>query len=281
MSNQTIYDDAARQAARLLTLRYSSSFGLASRLFGKSIRDDIYTIYGLLRVADEIVDSYRGSDAPQLLTDLERQVTIGLRTGYRSDLIVHAFVQTARRVGIGQDLVRPFFASMAMDLQSNATSAKRFNKQSFERYVYGSAEVVGLMCLKVFCANDQAAYNKLAPGARLLGAAFQKVNFLRDIAEDTALGRRYFPLLQTVVLDESSKQLIIADIDRDFKRVATYIDQLPRSARPAVLASYRYYMALLDVLRVAPAQTILKRRLRISNRRKLVILVGCWLRRYF
>lgn len=273
-----LYDETARQTARRLTLSYSTSFGLASRLFEASIRDDIYAIYGLVRQADEIVDTYRGQDAAGLLRQLEAETYAAIDRQYSPDLIVHAFARTAGRYGIGQELLRPFFASMAMDLAPG-----RYDRATYQRYIAGSAEAVGLMCLRVFCANDQAAYRQLEPGARALGAAFQKVNFLRDLAEDRQrLGRNYFPELQDAQdgkLTEVTKQAIITDIENDFAKAAGSIGQLPPSARSAVRMSYRYYHELLAKLQATPAEELQVRRIRLGNVRKLWLLSGAYGRR--
>lgn len=264
----TPYEHIACQAARQLTEAYSTSFSLASRLFAKDIRPHVYNIYGLVRIADEIVDTYRGPDAGQLLEDLERETYGAIDRGYSANVIVQAFVLTARKFHIGHQLIKPFFDSMRSDL-----SPRGFDRRTYQTYIYGSAEVVGLMCLRVFTAGDDKAYAELAPGARALGSAFQKVNFLRDLGDDNAtLGRAYFPELQQQTLDEASKRLIIADIDKDFTLAAPYVKRLPVSARPAVEASYRYYQELLDALRAAPAETISRSRIRVPDGRKLWLL---------
>lgn len=263
-----LYDEVSRKAARQLTLAYSTSFGMASRLFSPSIRNDIYCIYGLVRIADEIVDTYRGDGADTLLAGLEQQTYDAMDRGYSPDIIVHAFAGVARRYGIGENLVRAFFASMAMDLRPG-----RYDRKKYERYIYGSAEVIGLMCLRVFCDGDKARYDNLAVGARALGAAYQKVNFLRDLADDRGrLGRNYFPELQDEGLTETTKAAIVKDIDHDFSVAHGYIGELPPTARAAVRTSYRYYAELLAKLRRTPAEEIGRRRIRIGNRRKTVLL---------
>lgn len=264
----TLYETVACQAARQLTESYSTSFSLASRLFGKPVRQHIYNIYGMVRLADEIVDSYRGHDAGKLLDDLEAETYAALERGYSTNLIVQAFVLTGRQYALGRDLIAPFFASMRSDI-----APQSFDRQAYEKYIYGSAEVVGLMCLRVFTDGDQAAYAKLTPGAQALGAAFQKVNFLRDLADDSdALGRRYFPELLQSTLNESSKQAIIEDIEKDFAAARPSVGQLPITARPAVEASFRYYQELLGLLRATPAEIIRQRRVRVSDARKLWLL---------
>lgn len=263
-----LYLATAQASSRLFTNAYSSSFGLASRLFGKSIRPHIYNIYGLTRIADEIVDTYKGADAGKILDELEQETYRAMNRHYSANPIVHAFQATARQFGIDKTLLQPFFASMRTDL-----TKRSFSQAEYQRYIHGSAEVVGLMCLRVFCNND-AQYAQLAQGARKLGAAYQKVNFLRDLAADhNDLKRCYFPDLTYDSFDEAAKQAIIADIRADFAVAAPTINELPTGAKRAVRASYRYYQALLDKLATTPAATIKTRRIRISNARKLSLLV--------
>lgn len=269
-----IYDRAAESAARDTMRHYSTSFGMASRLFDKHYRQDIYNIYGLVRIADEIVDGYQAANKGQLLNELEAQCYQALKDGFSANQILHAFQLTALKCGIGRELIEPFFASMRMDVKP-----EQYHPQDYESYIYGSAEVVGLMCLKVFCAGDQALYEHLLPGARALGAAFQKVNFLRDLAADyNKLGRYYFPLGSYPNFDEATKDAIITDINEDFKRARAAIPQLPRGARPAVYAAYRYYQALLNKLTITPAPYIKTHRIRIPNSRKLALLGGATVR---
>jgi phytoene/squalene synthetase len=263
-----LYDSVAQESSRLLTKRYSSSFGMASSLFDTSIRQDIYNIYGLVRLADEIVDTYRGDNAAMLLNDLEQDTYAAVASEYSTNLTVHAFQLTARKYGIDKELVAPFFTSMRTDL-----TAKRFNRKQYQTYIHGSAEVVGLMCLRVFCGGNQAQYEALRPGAMSLGAAYQKVNFLRDIAEDwEQLERYYFPIGSYDSFDEPTKAAIIDDIAADFGRAEPAIRQLPTSARRAVTLSYRYYSKLLQQLRRTPAARIKQQRVRISKARKLALL---------
>lgn len=286
--NLAIFDATAQRAARDMTLHFSTSFGSASRLFDISIRQDIYNIYALVRLADEIVDSYRGDDAARVLADLQAETLAAVERGFSSNMAVHAFQLTARRYGIGADVVRPFFDSMAMDLQPTM-----YDRAKYEMYIYGSAEVVGLMCLRVFVAGDDRAYANLRSGAQALGRAYQKVNFLRDIAEDQhQLDRNYFPELQSdhapkkragmrsfKTLDEVSKELILRDIRQDFSTAEPYIDRLPATARAAVAVSFRYYGALLQLLAVTPAETIMAQRIRLKTSKKLSLLVSTTLGR--
>ncbi len=263
-----LYDRTAAAMTRILTRNYSTSFSTASSLFPKSMQPDIYNIYGLVRIADEVVDTYSGTDRAKILDDLERETYDALKRGFSVNPIVQAFVTTAKRHAIGADLIKPFFASMRMDIQP-----RTYDEQMYETYIYGSAEVVGLMCLRVFCSGNSAEYNNLAVGARRLGAAYQKVNFLRDVAADhKELGRFYFPGKTFDDFDEAFKMNIIKDIEDDFAAALPYIRGLPRTARPAVTASYRYYKALLIRLKRTPAATLKNQRVRVPNHYKAWLL---------
>jgi 15-cis-phytoene synthase len=261
----TLYDRVCLAASRDLTRRYSTSFSLASKSFPKDIRQQVYNIYGIVRLADEIVDTYGGDDSRQLLDSLEAEVYASLGRGYSSNTIVHAFMLTARQYGIGKDLLAPFFASMAMDAPGG-----RYTPADYKAYIHGSAEVVGLMCLRVFCGGDPDAYRQLRPGAMALGAAFQKVNFLRDLSDDHArLGRFYFPKGSFEAFDEAAKQAVIADIRHDLEQARPAIRALPSSVRPAVATAAVMYGALLEKLEATPADTLRQQRVRIGDGRKL------------
>ncbi len=263
------YTPITYEITRDITNYYSTSFGMSSRLFSRVIRPHVYAIYGLVRLADEIVDSYRGASAADELDRLEQATLHALGTGYSANPIVHAFVQTARQHHITGELITPFFDSMRRDL-----SEVRFTQQEYERYIYGSAEVVGLMCLKVFTTGNDTLYRQLVPGAKALGAAYQKVNFLRDVANDTTvLGRYYFPEVQSDTLSEVAKAAIIADITADFAKARSYIDKIPASARRAVKTSYLLYGKLLKKLARTPANTLMHRRIRINELTKYWLFI--------
>lgn len=262
------YARASYAASKLITNAYSTSFGLSITLFAASLRPHIYAIYGLVRIADEIVDTYDGPDKGERLDALEQETMLAVKGGYSANPIVHAYAQTARRYDIGDDLLAPFFASMRMDL-----APRRYDQAAYETYIDGSAEVVGLMCLKVF-TDDSATYEALVPGARSLGAAYQKVNFLRDIAADSdELGRWYFPNGSKETFDEAAKQNIVEDIERDLSAAYAAIVRLPESSRAAVLLSYRYYERLLRIIKRTPAHTLLKQRVRVDDAQKLALLL--------
>lgn len=263
-----LYATTSYELAERLTSRYSTSFSWSSRLFDRAIRPHIFAIYGMVRLADEIVDTYRGDDAAAQLNALHAQVRDAIARDYSTNPLLHAFALTARRYDIGDSLIDPFFESMAADL-----SATSFDQAAYERYIYGSAEVIGLMCLRVFVDGDDKQYDELADGARHLGSAYQKVNFLRDIAADhDQLGRMYFPDVTYDTFDDDTKQSIIDDIEADFAIARRTIPQLPPGARKAVHTSYLYYHDLLQSIRNVPAATLLTRRVRLPNWRKAALL---------
>lgn len=268
-----LYDASSRDLSRRMTDAYSTSFGLSIRLFPKHKRGDIYALYGLVRIADEIVDTYRGENAEELLTRLEDDVTQALTSGYSANPIVHAYADTARRAHLEPRLLQSFFASMRMDLQPPS----RYTRQDFDRYIHGSAEVIGLMMLQLFVNDNE--YKELAPAASRLGAAYQKINFLRDLAADHQIGRWYFPEGSFATFDDATKEKIIDEIQRDLDAGKQGIDALPRSARKAVLLSYRYYSELQKALRHTPAGTLRRTRVRVTDGRKLLLFVRTYLER--
>jgi phytoene synthase len=262
------YTAISYKASKLITNAYSTSFGLSIRLFEASLRPHIYAIYGLVRIADEIVDTYQGADQSELLDNLEAEMTRAIVSGYSTNPIVQAFAHTARHYGIRTDLTKPFFESMRMDI-----SPKKYDQKHYEEYIHGSAEVVGLMCLKIFTAS-QKEYDELEEGAKKLGAAYQKVNFLRDIAADSdELGRWYFPIASKETFDENVKDSIVKDIEKDFAAAKVAIDKLPASSQKAVQLSYHYYSGLLRKIKQTPAAELLKKRIRINDPQKLALLV--------
>ena len=264
----TLYDEVAQETASIVIRRYSTSFGLASKLLGPSVRQHVENIYALVRVADEIVDGSgeaAGLDllaTGQTLNALEAETELAIETGFSANLVVHAFALTARATGFGAELTAPFFESMRMDLTET-----EHDQASFDRYVYGSAEVVGLMCLRAFIkdepVDDEAA---LVTGARALGAAFQKVNFLRDLAADfDALGRSYFPGVRVDAFTESDKLRLLDDIDADLAVSAAVLPQLPASSRRAVALAQSLFAELSRRLRATPASTLRTVRVRVPN----------------
>ena len=276
MTRDSLYDRVAEETAGIVIRRYSTSFGLASRLLGPAVRQHVENIYALVRIADEIVDGAAdaaGADrstVARILDELERDTDEAMLTGYSANLVVHAFALTARDTGFGAELTAPFFASMRADL-----SATEHDQASFETYVYGSAEVVGLMCLKAFlvgvsvAADDEAT---MVTGARRLGAAFQKVNFLRDLAADfEQLGRSYFPGVDVASFTEADKVRLLDDIDADLAVSASVIPMLPRSSRRAVALAQGLFAELSARLRATPADRLVRSRVRVPNPVKLRI----------
>jgi phytoene synthase len=271
-NDEDLYDGVARGAAASVVRAYSTSFGLACRLLRQPVRDHVRNVYAMVRLADEIVDGPMGVRHPDLaaivLDKLETEVADAVRTGYSSNLVIHAFAATARACAIGTELVAPFFASMRADL-----TVREHDEASFARYVHGSAEVVGLMCLKVFRAGPAAGgagYDELLDGAKRLGAAFQKINFLRDLAEDYRVrGRRYFPGVDPERLTEADKNRLLDDIDADLDAAARAVRRLPDTCRSAVAVAQAVFTDLSKRLRATPAEELLRHRVRVPAPAKI------------
>jgi phytoene/squalene synthetase len=265
----SLYRDTNFAISRLITRKYSTSFSLGILAFQPSFRAPIYSIYGFVRYADEIVDTFHDFDKAMLLEEFRRDTYLALERGISLNPVLDAFVQTVRKFGIEIDLIDAFLDSMAMDLRKVS-----YARDSYETYIYGSAEVVGLMCLRVFCFEKNSLYEDLKNGARALGAAFQKVNFLRDLKDDyQSRGRTYFPNLNLgIQLDSHSKREIEIDIQQDFDLAYQAIMRLPRGARIGVLTAYRFYMNLFRKIQNASSEQILMERIRISNTEKAALL---------
>ena len=269
-SGLPLYNRVATETAAVMIKAYSTSFGLASRLLIPRTRRQIETIYALVRLADEIVDGVASAaDVPAeqiraLLDGLEAETAAALRTGYSVNLVVHAFALTARRTGIGTDLTEPFFRSMRADLDQ-----VEHTQETFDDYVYGSAEVVGLMCLQCFLDGREVPADqekRLRDGAQRLGAAFQKVNFLRDLAEDfEALGRSYFPGITVAAFTEADKHRLLDDIEADLLVSGAAIAELPRECRAAVALAQELFAELARRLRRTPASSLRTTRIRVPN----------------
>jgi len=263
-----LYDRVAEETASIVIRRYSTSFGLASRLLGDGVRQHVENIYALVRVADEIVDgpaTEAGLDAvraARVLNELEQETERAMTEGFSANLVVHAFALTARDVNFGSELTAPFFESMRMDLTET-----EHDQASFDKYVYGSAEVVGLMCLRAFLHGEQAVdVARFETGARALGAAFQKVNFLRDLSADfESLGRSYFPDVAVESFDEATKVRLLDDIDADLAVSAAVVPDLPRSSRRAVALAQSLFAELSTRLRATPADELVRSRVRVPN----------------
>ncbi|WP_234986521.1 squalene/phytoene synthase family protein [Demequina sp. NBRC 110055] len=265
-----LYDEAAAAAAAQVISRYSTSFGLGARLLPRAMRSAIASIYAMVRIADEIVDTYRGDDAGVVLDDFERQVHRAMAGRFSADVVAHAFGVTARAVGIGRDLTDPFFASMRMDL-----TRTEHDDASFATYVHGSAEVVGEMCLAVFMnitTGPAPVDDVLRAGARRLGAAYQKVNFLRDLASDAdERGRIYFPGLTLDTLTDAQVAALVADCRADLAAARVTMPRLPRGARRAVETTADIYDDLLTRIEQTPATRLTTTRVRVPGPRKAQI----------
>ncbi len=278
MTRLALYKRVAERSASLVIREYSTSFGMASRILSGESRQHIDNVYALVRLADEIVDGVAveagltTSEAGAQLDALEADTYRAMETGYSTNLIVHAFALTARDVNIHKDIVEPFFTSMRMDL-----SDRVYTQESFDAYVYGSAEVVGLMCLAVFIRDDKPdteTARTLYNGARALGAAFQKVNFLRDLAADVDdLGRSYFPGITISKFAEDDKHRLCDDIADDLDAAARTIPLLPRDAARAVGLAHGLFARLNSRIRATPAETVKSTRIRVNDLEKLLIAV--------
>jgi phytoene synthase len=276
VTRRALYDRVAEETASVVIRRYSTSFGLASKLLGPGVRQHVENIYALVRVADEIVDGAAvesgldAAGAARQLDELERETDAAVRDGFSSNLVVHAFALTARETGFGAEYTAPFFESMRTDL-----TATEHDAESFDRYVYGSAEVVGLMCLRAFLQGVRvtaAEEERFVLGARALGAAFQKVNFLRDLAADfETLGRSYFPGVSVNSFTEEDKIRLLDDIDNDLRMSAAVVPDLPTSSRKAVALAQGLFAELSVRLRATPADQLRRVRVRVPNPVKLRI----------
>jgi len=263
------YHDTTSHIARLVTRKYSTSFYWASLFFRKEVRRAIFDIYGFVRFADEIVDTFHDYNREELLNRFSDDLYLALEQGISLNPVLHAFARTVRRYDIAQKHIDAFLRSMRYDL----TKGRYTTNEAMDDYINGSAEVVGLMCLKVFCADNPEQYQRLEKPAIRLGAAFQKVNFLRDIGDDMGrLDRRYFPQVQETLFDNDARDAIVSDIEEDFRAARKGIVQLPRGARLAVTIAWLYYLTLLRKLKKMPAELILTQRIRTQNYVKVLLV---------
>ena len=273
----SLYQEVCRECASLITRRYSTSFSLGIRVFDKPLRAPIYGIYGFVRFADEIVDTFHDKDKATLLERFRQNTYLALEEGISLNPVLQAFQEVANRYNIGRDLIDPFLDSMAMDLDVN-----RYHDDLYKEYIYGSAEVVGLMCLKVFVDGDEAEYERLKDTARALGSAFQKINFLRDIKSDyEERGRVYFPGVDYNNFTTEVKAEIEADIKADFDFALTGIKELPSSARLGVYLAYVYYTKLFQKIKNAPATRVAEERIRVRDGKKVYLLATSAVRARF
>ena len=264
-----LFDQVSESCSRIVTESYSTSFSLATKMLDSSIRQDIYNIYGFVRFADEIVDSFHNYDKKELLDLFEKDLKKSIVDKISLNPILNSFQKTVHNYQIDYELVDSFLNSMKLDLDKK----KYLTKKEFDQYVYGSADVVGLMCLKVFVKGNKNQYDDLRPYAMSLGSAFQKVNFMRDLkADHDGLNRSYFPNLNIDEFDETSKKIILDEIDKDFRHALKGIFKLPSSARFGVYTAYKYYLKLLNKLRKTHPLKIKTSRIRVPNYQKVNVL---------
>lgn len=267
---KALFDQVSNNCSRLVTKKYSTSFSLAVKMLSPKIRTAIYNIYGFVRFADEIVDSFHAYDKEKLINKFEADYYEALEDGISLNPILNAFQKTVFQYQISDDLVQAFLKSMKADLHKTEYTTK----EEYDSYIYGSADVVGLMCLRVFVNGDTEKYNELKDAAMRLGSAFQKVNFLRDLKDDIDnLNRSYFPNVDLRALNNESKNQIISEIEEDFEvAFKEGILKLPVEAKFGVYIAYRYYRKLLNKLKNTPSSKILETRVRISNPMKINLL---------
>lgn len=271
---KALYDQVSLQCSRLTTRTYSTSFSLGILCLEKGLRDPIYSIYGFVRFADEIVDSFHHYPQRTLLEKFKRDTYEAIEDKISINPILNAFQFTVHQYGVGRDLIDLFIKSMEMDLEKD-----RYDEAGLKEYILGSAEAVGLMCLRIFSQGDEELYQRLKSPAMSLGSAFQKVNFLRDLKADMlGLGRVYFPDMDAQVLDSLNKVKIERSIQEDFDAGFSGIKKLPRSARFGVYVAYMYYLALFKKIRDTPPERVLKARIRIPNRHKATLLAYSYVR---
>ena len=271
-----IFDDVSNQCSKLVTKKYSTSFSLAVKMLSPTIRTDIYNIYGFVRFADEIVDSFHDYNKEELIRHFERDYYIAKEQEISLNPILNSFQQTVNKYNIPDEMVQAFLKSMKADLHKTEYRTK----EEYDEYIYGSADVVGLMCLKVFVNGNDVLFEKLKNAAMRLGSAFQKVNFLRDLKDDfEVLNRSYFPNIDLGKLDATSKQVIIDEIEADFEYAfSNGILNLPVEAKFGVYMAYRYYRRLLKKLHKLPSEKIMDTRIRISDPMKINLLARSYVK---
>ncbi len=272
-----LYHDVARRTGRLITKRYSTSFSLGTRLLSKDLRDAIYSIYGFVRLADEIVDTFHAHDKAALLAQFRTETWVAIEQQISLNPVLQAFQRVVNQYKIDHHYIEAFFDSMEMDLNKSV-----YNIDGYQEYIYGSAEVVGLMCLQVFCRGDREQFEQLKAPARRLGAAFQKVNFLRDLNEDyQELGRTYFPNLDLTSFTPDAKAQIESEIDADFKAAWEGIKALPQGSKLGVYVAYIYYNNLFKRIRNKPGEVLFNERVRVPNYYKLYLMAASYMKYRF
>lgn len=274
---KTLFDDISKECSKLVTRSYSTSFSLGIRFLAKKFHNPIYAIYGFVRFADEIVDSFHDYNKPELLEEFKAETYKAIERGISLNPILNNFQQVVNEYNIDRWLIDTFLRSMEMDLYDRS-----YDQKGYEEYILGSAEVVGLMCLKVFVEGDEEKYNDLKYYAMKLGSAFQKINFLRDFNADLqGLGRVYFPQLQNREFNDEVKREIEADTRKDFEIGYEGIKRLPKNARFGVYVAYKYYSNLLEKISSMPPQRIMVERVRIPDNQKYALFFGSFVRHSF
>ena len=272
---KSIFDKVSQDCSKSVTNSYSTSFSLATKMLSKSIRQDIYNIYGFVRFADEIVDTFHDYNKKELLNRFIDELNYSLKNKISTNPILNSFQSTVNKYKIDYKLIDSFLKSMKMDLKK----VKYNTEKEYKEYIYGSADVVGLMCLKVFLSGNEKSFKKLKPNAMALGSAFQKVNFLRDFNADFHdLNRIYFPNLDFKNFNEESKKIIMDDIENDFKIALNGIYELPNNSKFGVYAAYKYYKRLLNKLKRPSHLKIKHERVRVPNYQKVDVLARSYVR---
>jgi len=267
-----LYDELSYKVSKQTTQLYSTSFSLGILALSSAIRNPIYAIYGYVRLADEIVDSFHDYNKEKLLLKFKEETFQALEERISLNPILQAFQETVHRYNIDRQLIIQFLKSMEMDLQKID-----YNSDLYKEYILGSAEVVGLMCLQIFVNGDKKQYEALKPSAMILGSAFQKVNFLRDMKDDYyTLGRSYFPNLDMSLFDNNVKLSIEREIEEEFRQALIGIKKLPASSRFGVYLAYKYYVSLFKKIKRKSAEKILSGRIRISNGAKISLMMSCY-----
>jgi phytoene/squalene synthetase len=272
---KSIFDKVSNDCSKLVIKRYSTSFYFSSSLLSSSIRQDIFNIYGFVRLADEIVDTFHEYPKQELLEDFEKELWRSVDNKISLNPILNSFQHTVNKYSIPKDLINSFLDSMKMDLEK-----KEYNSvEEYKKYIYGSADVVGLMCLKVFVKGSESSFSELSPFAISLGSAFQKVNFLRDLKDDSnVLNRVYFPNVDMNNFNEKTKKEIILEIEKDFANAVKGIVKLPKNSKFAVYIAYRYYNKLLKKLKRTSSENIVKKRIRIHNLQKFIVIARSYVK---
>ncbi|WP_028122630.1 phytoene/squalene synthase family protein [Epilithonimonas tenax] len=269
---KTLFDELSYKISKQTTKQYSTSFSLGILALSSKIRNPIYAIYGYVRLADEIVDSFHGFDKQKLLSRFRDETFLALEEKIALNPILQSFQETVSRYQIDHELIRQFLRSMEMDLHKID-----YNSELYKEYILGSAEVVGLMCLHIFVDGDKTEFERLKPFAMMLGSAFQKVNFLRDMKDDyEVLGRTYFPNVDIAAFDNKVKAEIEKEITFEFHEALEGIKKLPASSRFGVYLAFRYYLSLFKKIKKTSANEIINQRIRISNSKKISLMMGCY-----